>query len=104
MVASSRSASAASPAIPPARSTVTWLASARTSRSLWEMKITVSPSARSWRRRSNSSAVSCGVSTAVGSSRISTRTRRASAFRISTFCCAATESRPTTASGSTPSR
>ena len=72
IASSSIASSDASPASRPARSTVTWLASARTSRSLWEMNRMVSPAARRSRSRSNNSSVSGGVSTAVGSSRIST--------------------------------
>ena len=47
-------------------------ATARTSRSLWVMKTIDVPSSRSWRMIAMSSSVSCGVSTAVGSSKTST--------------------------------
>ena len=57
----------------PARSTVTRSETAFTSLSLCEMKMTVRPSAAISRSVTNSASASCGVSTAVGSSRISTR-------------------------------
>ena len=57
------------PTCPP-RSTVTRSATAFTSCSLCEMKITVRPSAAIVRSVSKSASASCGVSTAVGSSRI----------------------------------
>ena len=56
----------------PLRITVMRSAISMTSRSLWEMKITDVPSAFSSRRMPKSSVVSWGVSTAVGSSRMST--------------------------------
>ena len=62
-------------ALPPRR-TVTRSATAFTSCSLCEMKITVRPSPAIRRIVSNSESHSCGVSTAVGSSRISTRASR----------------------------
>ena len=49
---------------------------ARTSPSLWLMKITPKPCAASARIAANRPSVSCGVSTEVGSSRISTRAPR----------------------------
>src|SRR5690625_1850985 len=51
----------------------------------------------------NSSSVSCGVSTAVGSSRIRTSASLISAFRISTRCWTPTDTFATLASGSTES-
>ena len=54
----------------PRRITVIASATASTSSSLCEMKMTVSPSAVSSRRLSKSSSTSCGTSTAVGSSRM----------------------------------
>jgi hypothetical protein len=48
-----------------------------------------------------SSSVSCGVSTAVGSSKTSTFASRESALMISTRCCTPTGRSPTRASGST---
>ena len=54
----------------PSRSTVTRSETAITSCSLCEMKITVRPSAAIARIVSNSASASCGVSTAVGSSRM----------------------------------
>ena len=65
------------------------------------MKISDRPSATSCFSVANSDSDSCGVSTAVGSSRISTRASRYSAFRISTRCRSPTDSVPTRASGST---
>ena len=53
---------------------------------------------------SSSSSVSCGVSTAVGSSRISRSTSRTSALTISTRCCTPTGRSATSASGSTGRR
>jgi hypothetical protein len=60
----------------PARITVTRSHSRITSLSLWVMRRMVVPAARSRPSTSNSCSVSCGVSTAVGSSRISTRAPR----------------------------
>jgi hypothetical protein len=54
----------------PCRSTVTRSAMSSTSLSLWVMKMTDVPSAVRLRRMAASSAVSWGVRTAVGSSRI----------------------------------
>ena len=47
-------------------------ATSRTSRSLWVMKTIEVPDSLSWRMMPISSSVSCGVSTAVGSSKTST--------------------------------
>ena len=85
----------------PRRSTVTRSAISSTSRSLCEMKMTETPSAVSARSTLNSSAVSCAVSTAVGSSRISTSAPRCSTRRISTRCCWPTPMSSTQARGST---
>ena len=49
---------------------------------------------------SSSPSTSCGVSTAVGSSRISTSAPRYSALRISTRCCSPTDRVQTAAAGS----
>ena len=54
----------------PSRSTATRSATRSTSSSLWLMKTTERPAAASPRRTASSSSASCGVSTAVGSSRI----------------------------------
>ena len=77
---------ARSPTTAPRRSTVIVSAIAWTSLSLCEMKMTDVPPSRSWRTMRNSSSVSAGVSTAVGSSRISTLAWRTSALTISTRC------------------
>ena len=60
----------------PRRMTVISSATESTSSSLWEMKMTLSPSALSSRRLPNSSSTSCGTSTAVGSSRMMIRAPR----------------------------
>ena len=60
----------------PARSTVTRSETAFTSCSLCEMKTIVRPSSAITRSVSNSDSASCGVSTAVGSSRIRMRASR----------------------------
>ena len=70
--------------VAPPRSTVASSQKDTTSSSLCEMKITERPSATMRRRTSPSSTASCGVSTAVGSSRIKTLASRHSALRIST--------------------
>ena len=76
----------------PRRSTVTRSAMSSTSRELVrDEDDRLAPSAVSVRRIRNSSAVSCAVSTAVGSSRISTSAPRSSARRISTRCWVPTE-------------
>ena len=56
----------------PRRMTVIRSATARTSRSLWVMKTIDVPDSLSCRMITISSSVSCGVSTAVGSSRMRT--------------------------------
>ena len=60
----------------PWRNTVMASATARTSSSLWSMKMMVWPSAASSRMLRNSSSTSCGTSTAVGSSKIRMRAPR----------------------------
>ena len=91
----------ASPTTLPSRITVIWSATSRTSRSLWVMNTIALPAALSWRMISISSSVSCGVSTAVGSSRTSTCASRESALMISTRCCTPTGRSSTIASGFT---
>ena len=85
----------------PARSTAMRCDTRSTSSSLWLMKMTARPGATIWRSVSNSASLSCGVSTAVGSSRISTRAPRYSALRISTRWRSPTDRSPTRACGST---
>ncbi len=68
----------------PLRRIVTWLETAITSGSLWEMKMIVPPAAAISRTLENSWSLSCGVRTVVGSSRIRMRAPRYRAFRIST--------------------
>ena len=88
----------------PRRITVIRSATSRTSRSLWVMNtIDVPPSRRARMTRMRSS-VSCGVSTAVGSSRMSTRASRLSALMISTRCWTPTGRSAISASGGTSSR
>ncbi len=89
------------PAIFPCRKTTTRSAIAITSCNLCEMKMIESPSAMASLRVANRSSVSCGVKTAVGSSRIRIRTSRYSALRISTLWRSPNESVPTRASGET---
>ncbi len=60
----------------PLLSTVTRRETASTSLSLCEMKITVRPSPAICRSATNSRSASCGVRTAVGSSRIRMRASR----------------------------
>ena len=70
--------------------TVIVSATSRTSCSLWLMKTIEVPPSRSARMTVISSSVSCGVSTAVGSSSTSSFASRLSALRISTRCCTPT--------------
>ena len=91
--------SASATTLPP-RSTSTRCEMAITSSSLWLMKMTAMPCATSWRKVTNRLWLSCGVSTAVGSSSTSTRAPRYSALRISTRCRSPTDSLATRASGS----
>ena len=60
----------ARPTTSPRRMTVMSSATSSTSRSLWVMKTIARPSSRSARITSINSPISCGVSTAVGSSKI----------------------------------
>ena len=83
----------------PPRSTVMRSEISSTSSSLWLMKMTALPRATKSRSALNSSRASAGVSTAVGSSRISTRALRASTRRISTRCCSPAERSLTRAPG-----
>ena len=91
----------ASPTTSPRRMTVMRSATARTSRSLWVMKTMEVPESLSSPMMLISSSVSCGVSTAVGSSRMSTRASRERALMISTRCWTPTGRSSTKASGST---
>ncbi len=70
------SAGTAVPTVVPRRMTVISSATDSTSPSLWEMKMTVRPSAFSSRRLAKSASTSCGTSTAVGSSRMRMRAPR----------------------------
>ncbi len=92
-----------SPTTRPRRKTVIVSAIACTSLSLCEMKTMARPLSRSSRMIRNRSSVSPGVSTAVGSSRISTWASRTSALRISTRCWTPTGRSSVSASGSTRS-
>ena len=85
----------------PRRMTVIRSATARTSRSLCVMKTIDVPDSLSWRMIAISSSVSCGVSTAVGSSRMRTLACRDSALMISTRCWTPTGRSSMYASGST---
>ena len=90
----------------PARSTAMRWLTRSTSSSLWLMKMIASPCATSWPSVANSDSLSCGVSTAVGSSRIRMRAPRlrpkgSSAFRISTRWRSPTDSSAMRASGCT---
>ena len=87
----------------PRRITVIVSATSRTSCSLWLMNTMEVPPSRSARMTVISSSVSCGVSTAVGSSSTSMRALRLSALRISTRCCTPTGRSATSASGGTSS-
>jgi hypothetical protein len=89
-----------SPTTAPRRSTVIVSAMAWTSLSLCEMKTTDVPPSLSCRMIRNKSSVSAGVSTAVGSSRISTVASLTSALTISTRCWMPTGRFSTRASGS----
>ena len=74
----------------PARSTVQWVHSARISCSLWLMYKILQPSATNWRSTANSLSTACGVSTEVGSSKISKRGSHSRARMISTRCISPT--------------
>src|SRR5579863_2445303 len=90
-----------SPTTSPRRMTVIVSAISWTSLSLCEMKMMDRPSARSSRMIRNRSCVSCGVSTAVGSSSTSSLASRSRALMISTRCCTPTGTSSIRASGST---
>ena len=90
-----------SPTTAPRRSTVIVSAMAWTSLSLCEMKTMDLPPSFSCLMIRNRSSVSAGVSTAVGSSRISTVASLTSALTISTRCWMPTGRFSTSASGST---
>ena len=92
-----------SPTTAPRRSTVIVSAMAWTSLSLCEMKTMDVPPSLSCLMMRNRSSVSAGVSTAVGSSRISTDASLTSALMISTRCWMPTGRFSTSASGSTSS-
>ncbi len=85
----------------PARSTATRCETRSTSSSLWLMKMMDSPCATICDKVSNRASPSCGVSTAVGSSRIRMRAPRTRALRISTRWRSPTLSPATRASGCT---
>ena len=85
----------------PLRSTVQRSATALISSSLWVMKRMDLPSLVSSFIIFISSSISCGVSTAVGSSKMSTSLSRYSILRISVRCCMPTVISSTIASGST---
>jgi hypothetical protein len=94
-------AGSTSPVTRPARSTVQWWHSARISSSLWLMYRIEQPLAANWRSVTNSRCTACGVSTEVGSSRISNCGFVSSARTISTRCRSPTDSVCTGRSGST---
>ena len=71
------------------------------SRSLWVISTMVTPRSFSVARMRKSWSVSCGVSTALGSSRIRILAPRNSTFRISTRCCSPTDRSAIFASGLT---
>ena len=85
----------------PARSTAMRCDTRSTSASLWLMKMIDSPCATIWAKVSNKPSLSCGVSTAVGSSRIRMRAPRTRAFKISTRWRSPTVRPATRASGCT---
>ena len=87
----------------PPRSTVMVSDTATTSSSLCVISRIVAPPAASVRSTRHRSATSGGESTAVGSSRMSTRAPRWSALRISTRCASPTVRSATSAVGSTAS-
>ena len=85
----------------PPRKTTTRSATAMTSCNLWVIRTTPTPDLAKLRITIRSSSISCGVRTAVGSSRINNFTSLRSALRISTRCCIPTGKSSITASGST---
>ena len=96
------SAMAVSSTTAPARITVTASARAMISLSLCVISRTVVPRSRSLRKVMKRCSVSCGVSTAVGSSRIKMRAPRYSALRISRRWRSPTGSSATVLSRATP--
>ena len=78
-------------------------ATASASRNLCVMSTTALPASAYARIHRSNSAASAGASTAVGSSRMSSVTSRASAFTISQRCCAPTGKSSTRAFGSSTS-
>ncbi len=104
IVASSSSSVSAGVVVPttrPWRTTVIRSATASTSLSLWVMNRIERPDCGQRAHDREQPSVSCGVSTAVGSSRISRLASRSSALRISTRCWTPTGRSSTIASGST---
>jgi len=95
------SATAVSCTTRPARMTVTRWHSCITSFSLWVISRRVVPCVASRASTWNSACVSCGVSTAVGSSRIRIFAPRTSALRISSRCRSPTGRSATWASNGT---
>ena len=89
------------PTTRPRRKTVIVSQMLSTSSNLCEMKIRLLPAPRKPRITPNSDSASCGVSTLVGSSRISTVAPRSSARKISTRCFSPGDSSDTRALGST---
>ena len=79
------------PMVSPLRSTVTRSLISITSFILWVMMIMLHPSCFILRRMSNSFVISCGVNTAVGSSKIRIFAPRYSTFKISTVCFSLTD-------------
>ena len=88
------------PRMRPSRITTIRSQIAKTSASRCETKMIATPRAFSARMRSKRRADSFSVSAAVGSSRISSRARLASARAITTSCCVARSSEPIGAAGS----
>ncbi len=84
----------------PFRRTVTRSEISITSFSLWVMMMTEHPCCFMFRMMRNSLRISCGVSTAVGSSMIRIRAPRYSTLRISSVCFSPTDISETRLSGS----
>ena len=99
-VASATSISATSR---PLRSTTTWSAASRTSSSRWPTKMTAPPAAACSRAILITAPASVGPSAEVGSSRISSRGSRPSAFATSSICRVGMDSEDTGVRGSTSS-
>ena len=87
--------------IAPLRITETVSVTAIISRSLWVIRIMVTPCALRAAKILNNSSVSCGVNTPVGSSSMSILAPLYRALRISTRCCKPTDKLSTVASKST---